>query len=62
MEIIEGSVDEGRFVALFGRGGRLVGVLGVNRPAQVARWRAQIDTGISWDDALTAARTVEPLG
>ncbi len=62
VEIVEGSLEEQRFTALFGRRGRLIGVLGVNRPAQVARWRAQIESGTSWDDALAAARTVEPLG
>jgi NADPH-dependent 2,4-dienoyl-CoA reductase/sulfur reductase-like enzyme len=35
MSIVDGSVDERRFVAAYGRHGRLVAALGVNRPAKV---------------------------
>jgi NADPH-dependent 2,4-dienoyl-CoA reductase/sulfur reductase-like enzyme len=53
--VVEGSTDERRFVALYGRAGRLVGVLGMNRPAHVMRWRQAIADGISWDEALASA-------
>ncbi len=43
------------FTAFFGRGGRLVGVLGMNMAAKVVRWRALVETGASWDDALAQA-------
>ena len=33
-EVVSGSVEERRFVALYGRGGRVVGVLGMNQPGQ----------------------------
>ena len=44
VEVVSGSVDERRFVAFYGRGGRLVGVLGMSQPAQVIKWRA-LDRG-----------------
>ncbi len=53
--VVEGSLEEQRFVALFGRGGRVIGVLGMNRPAQVARWRNRILAGVAWGDALAEA-------
>jgi 3-phenylpropionate/trans-cinnamate dioxygenase ferredoxin reductase subunit len=56
VEVVAGSVDERRFVAFYGRAGRLVGVLGMNQPAKVMRWRALVEAGTSWDDALAAAR------
>src|SRR3546814_7488514 len=33
--IVAGSVEERRFVAFYGRGGRVVGVLGMSMPAKV---------------------------
>ena len=50
--IVDGSLEERRFVALYGRAGRLVGVLGFNRPAPVMRYRQKIADGTSWDEAL----------
>ena len=52
--IVTGSVDERRFAALYGRAGRLVGVLGFNRPRHVMRYRALIEEGVSYEDALAA--------
>lgn len=54
--IAYGSVDEGRFCALYGREGRLVGVLGVNRMPKVMRLRRQIADGVSFDEAVAAGR------
>jgi 3-phenylpropionate/trans-cinnamate dioxygenase ferredoxin reductase subunit len=55
--IIEGSAAaDGPLVALYGREGRLVGVLGVNRSRQVMQYRRLIGERISWDDALAVAR------
>lgn len=56
IEVVDGSVDERRFVALYGRAGRLVGVLGMNRPRPVMQFRPLILDRTSWDDALTVAR------
>ena len=53
MRIVEGSLEERRFVALYGRAGRLVGVLGMNRPRHVMQFRQLIADACSWDDALT---------
>ena len=53
--IVDGSVDDQRFVALFRRGDRCVGVLGVNRPRHVVQTRMKMaDGGLSWSDALAA--------
>jgi NADPH-dependent 2,4-dienoyl-CoA reductase/sulfur reductase-like enzyme len=40
--IVDGSFEERRFVMLFGRKGRLRGVLGINRPRLVMKYRAQL--------------------
>jgi len=42
MRIADGSVEEGRFVALFERAGRLVAAIGVNRARQVLAYRRRI--------------------
>ena len=55
VRVVDGSTDEQKFAALYGRNGRLVGVLGFNRPALVMRYRQLIASGTSWDDALAAA-------
>jgi NADPH-dependent 2,4-dienoyl-CoA reductase/sulfur reductase-like enzyme len=56
VEVVSGSVEERRFVAFYGRGGRIVGVLGMNQPAKVMRWRTLVEEGVTWDDALATAR------
>ncbi|MGH8972494.1 MAG: NAD(P)/FAD-dependent oxidoreductase [Acidimicrobiia bacterium] len=53
--VVDGSLDDGRFVALFGRAGRLVGALAFNRPRQLMAYRRLIATTTSWDDALAKA-------
>ena len=55
MLLVEGSFAERRFLALYGRKGRVVGVLGMNRPAHVVRYRARILAGMTWDEALADA-------
>ncbi len=59
VRIVHGSVDDRRFVALYGRGGRVVGVLGVNRPRHVMQWRNRITEGISWEAGLELAAAEE---
>jgi 3-phenylpropionate/trans-cinnamate dioxygenase ferredoxin reductase subunit len=54
VQVVSGSVEERRFVAFYGRAGRLVGVLGMSQPAKVIRWRALVDQGVTWDEALAA--------
>ncbi len=53
--VVDGSLDEHRFVALFGRDGRLVGALGFSRPRLVMQYRRLIAGRASWDDALAHA-------
>ena len=56
VEVVEEDESAGRLVALYGRGGKVVGVLGLNRPRQVMQYRMQIEAGLDWDDAIAAAR------
>jgi 3-phenylpropionate/trans-cinnamate dioxygenase ferredoxin reductase subunit len=53
--VVDGSIDERRFVALYGRAGRLVGVLGFSRPAKVARYRALIAQRARFDTVVAEA-------
>ena len=55
VEVVAGSLEDRKFVAFYGRGGRVVGVLGMNMPAKVMRWRRLVEDGTSWDDALKVA-------
>ena len=54
MHIATGSLAERRFAAIYGRAGRLVGVLGFNRPRHVMRYRMLIEEGVSFEDAIAA--------
>ncbi len=54
MHIATGSLAERRFAAVYGRAGRLVGVLGFNRPRHVMRYRMLIESGASFSDAIAA--------
>ncbi len=55
MKIIDGSIEEKRFAAIFGRNGMLTGVFGLNRPKHVMQYRMQMTQGATWDDALAFA-------
>lgn len=56
LHVATGSLAERRFAALYGRAGKLVAVLGINRPRHVAQFRQLIVDGASFDDALAFAR------
>jgi hypothetical protein len=56
LHVAHGSYAEGRFVALFGRDGRIVGALGFNRARQVMQYRKLIAERASWDAALELGR------
>ena len=56
VEVVAGNVEERRFVALYGRDDTVVGVLGMNQPAQVMRWRSLVEERTTWDDALKVTR------
>ncbi len=53
-ELVNGDTESRTFAGIYGRGGRIVAVLGFNRPRHVMRYRALIDEGVSFDDALAA--------
>jgi 3-phenylpropionate/trans-cinnamate dioxygenase ferredoxin reductase component len=53
VEIVSGSFEEGKFVALFGRAGRLRAVMAIARPRQLMGLRPLLEAGCSWDDALS---------
>lgn len=55
VEIVVGSLEERRFVALYEKDGKLSGVLGMNRPRHVMQYRQLIVDGASWQDALEFA-------
>jgi 3-phenylpropionate/trans-cinnamate dioxygenase ferredoxin reductase subunit len=54
MVIVDGSLQERRFVSVFRRGDQVGAVLGMNRPAPVMRVRMAMSRpeGLPWDDAL----------
>ena len=54
MHIATGSLAERRFAAIYGRAGRLVGVLGFNRPHHVMRYRMLIESDTPFEDAIAA--------
>ena len=53
--ITDGSLREGKFVALFRRGDRLAGVLAARSHKALRTWRQHLCDGTRWDDALDAA-------
>lgn len=55
MRVVEGSLEERRFVALYGREGRVSGAVAFNRPRSLLRFRRRIAERISWEEALAEA-------
>ncbi|MBC8365593.1 MAG: oxidoreductase [Actinobacteria bacterium] len=55
VRVVDGSTDEHRFAAFYGRRGQLTAVLGMNRPRQVMQGRGLLEQGAGWDDALAVA-------
>jgi NADPH-dependent 2,4-dienoyl-CoA reductase/sulfur reductase-like enzyme len=55
VEIVDGSLEEGKFVAAFNRDGRLRAVMGIGRPRQLMAYRALLEHGSTWHDALAHA-------
>ncbi|HYH49473.1 MAG TPA: FAD-dependent oxidoreductase [Acidimicrobiia bacterium] len=56
VRIVDGSIEERRFVALFARDGRLMGALAFNRPRLLMGYRKLLAAKTSFDDALAHAR------
>jgi 3-phenylpropionate/trans-cinnamate dioxygenase ferredoxin reductase subunit len=55
VEIVDGSFEEGKFVALYGRAKRLRAVFAIGKPRQLMGYRPLLQAGCSWDDALSHA-------
>jgi NADPH-dependent 2,4-dienoyl-CoA reductase/sulfur reductase-like enzyme len=55
VHIAHGSLADRRFVALYGRKGRLVGALALNRVRLLMGYRRMIREGASWDEARAKA-------
>jgi 3-phenylpropionate/trans-cinnamate dioxygenase ferredoxin reductase subunit len=53
--VTQGSVDEGRFVAAYGRAGRTVAAVAVNSPRWLESYAALIEAGASFPPILNAA-------
>ncbi|MAG04339.1 MAG: FAD-dependent oxidoreductase [Acidimicrobiaceae bacterium] len=56
VSVVDGSFEERRFTAIYGRDGRLTAVFGMNRPRQVMQYRGLLERGASWSEALEFAR------
>ena len=54
VRIVDGSLEDRRFVALYRRGDQVVAALGLNRPGPLARWRLRLADGVAWADAVEA--------
>jgi 3-phenylpropionate/trans-cinnamate dioxygenase ferredoxin reductase subunit len=52
MVVVEGSLTDERFVALYGRRGRLRAALAISRPRQLMAFRAPLAEGTSFPDAV----------
>jgi 3-phenylpropionate/trans-cinnamate dioxygenase ferredoxin reductase component len=50
--VVDGSFEEGKFVALFGRDDRLSAVMAIGRPRQLMMYRPLLQHGSSWQAAL----------
>jgi NADPH-dependent 2,4-dienoyl-CoA reductase/sulfur reductase-like enzyme len=53
VRIVEGSLADRRFTALYRRGDRLIACVAVNEPRAVIRYRKLLTAGVGWDAALS---------
>jgi NADPH-dependent 2,4-dienoyl-CoA reductase/sulfur reductase-like enzyme len=58
VQVVAGTVEDGKFLTLFGRDGRLHGALGVNAPRWVMPTRKLFMEHASWEEALAAGRAL----
>ena len=52
VEVVEGSVEEQRFVAVYGRAGRLTAALAFSRPRQLMGFRPLLERGAPFEEAV----------
>jgi 3-phenylpropionate/trans-cinnamate dioxygenase ferredoxin reductase subunit len=57
--VAHGTLEDRRFVALFGREGRLTGALGFGRPRQLMQYRRMLAEATPFADAVAHARAVD---
>ncbi|MEY4130961.1 MAG: hypothetical protein RLZZ31_1085 [Actinomycetota bacterium] len=57
-EIVHGSLEEFRFVALYGKGDKLTAVLGMNRPRHVVQLRTIMEQGATLAEAREKAASL----
>lgn len=55
VEVVKGAVEDRKFVAIYGRDGRIVGCLGFSMPRWVMQYRRLIAERATWDEALALA-------
>jgi NADPH-dependent 2,4-dienoyl-CoA reductase/sulfur reductase-like enzyme len=58
VQVVHGSIDERKFVAIYGRAGRLVGALGFSMPRLLMGYRTLIAERASWEAALEHASSL----
>jgi 3-phenylpropionate/trans-cinnamate dioxygenase ferredoxin reductase component len=56
IEVVDGSLEDRKFVAAVGRGGRLVGAVGFSRPRVLMQYRRLIAERATFEDALAFAK------
>jgi len=49
LHVVDGTIEDGRFVVAFRRGERCTGVLGVNRPRLVMQARMRLRKSLAWE-------------
>jgi NADPH-dependent 2,4-dienoyl-CoA reductase/sulfur reductase-like enzyme len=52
VEVVDGSYESGRFVAIYGRAGKLAAAVGFGRPRQLMGFRLLLENRASFDEAL----------
>jgi NADPH-dependent 2,4-dienoyl-CoA reductase/sulfur reductase-like enzyme len=50
VRIVEGAVEDGEFLAVYRKGPRLVGALGVRKASALRGWRSRIVAGALWSE------------
>ncbi len=55
--VVSGSIESGRFAALYARDGRLTGAVAFSQPRELMRYRRLLGEGASLDEALVLARS-----
>ena len=53
---VDGSLDERKFVAIFGRGDRFTGAVAFSRPRMLMQYRRLLVDGATFPDALELSK------